>query len=165
MFWRTLIKRFVGATIYLVISFASLAVVFPIADGANGQYRSWARAITEYLRMSLIVTAIVVVLVPLITWWCRKLPLGIAVIVRMLCVFGALAYMAETIGTSHDLITLPPTSRISDFFSELRFLVFIYIYGTAVSVFAGGYYWWNGSLVNRNEIRVGATRKPRLEQR
>jgi hypothetical protein len=36
MFWRTLIKRFVGATIYLVISFASLAVVFPIADGANG---------------------------------------------------------------------------------------------------------------------------------
>jgi hypothetical protein len=154
MVWRVLIKRIIGALIYLVTSFALLAVVFPMAERVEVFNRSWSSTLNKYLRMSLIVTAVVVVVIPLVTWWCTKLPLWIGVVIRTGCVFAALYYLAIKIGTSPDLINLGPTARISSFFAEWRFVIFIYQYTTAASILAAVYYWWTGSLATRDKARA-----------
>ena len=137
-------KRLLAAISYFLACFVLLCVVVPIWERARFLRLSLSYVLPEYVTMSLVVTCIVVVIVPLATFWCRWLPIWMSVIIRVIAAFLILAYLASYIGNSHELINYGPTARISIFLAELRFISFVLFYGTIVSVIAGVYYWWTG---------------------
>jgi hypothetical protein len=142
--WRHLFKSFLGAVSYFLACFVILCLVYPIQERMRFSRYSLSQALPEYELMSLVVTCIVVVLVPLLTWWCNRLVIWMSVIIRTVTAFVLLYFLASSIGTSPQLINDPPTSRISTFFAEWQFLGFAFFYAPLVSVLAGVYYWWTG---------------------
>lgn len=134
---RRLLKGFSAALLYWLVCFAVLCVVFPIWEQVS-------YVLFEYVLMSSLVAFIVIVLVPLLTWWCKRLSIWISVMIRVMATFAILAYIAGSIGNSPELINYGPTAEISGFFAEWRFISFVLVYGTIVSVLAGVYYWWIG---------------------
>jgi hypothetical protein len=139
---RNLLKRLLAAVLYFLACFAVLCLVYPIQTRMRLSRYSLSQALPEYELMSLVVTCIVVVLVPLLTWWSNRLVIWISVMIRTVTTFVILYFLASSIGTSHQLINYPPTSRISSFFAEWQFLGFAFFYAPIVSVIAGVYYWW-----------------------
>ena len=142
--WRNefLTKKILATVTYFASCFALLSILFPIRQRVTVYHYSWRSALTECTVMTLVVTIIVAVLVPLVTWWCVRLPTWIGVVIRTICVFAALVSMAVIIGTSPDLINQGPTHTIAGFFAEWLYLVFIYQFATIAAVLAAGYYWW-----------------------
>jgi hypothetical protein len=139
-----LLKRLLAAVVYFLACFVVLCLVYPIQERMRFSRYSLSQALPEYELMSLVVTCIVVVLVPLLTWWCNRLVIWMSVIIRTVITFVLLYFLASSIGTSPQLINDLPTSRISTFFAEWQFLGFAFFYAPIVSVLASVHYWWTG---------------------
>jgi hypothetical protein len=142
--WQLLLKRLLAAALYLLISFTVLCLVYDIRDRMRWSRHSLAQILPQYLLTSFAVTCIVTVFIPLLTWWCNRLVIWTSVIIRTVITFVVLYFLSGAIGSSHQLINNPPTSHISDFFSDLEFLIFQFEYAPIVSMLAGLYYWWIG---------------------
>lgn len=140
----TLLKGLSAALLYWLLCLAVLCLVYPIGDRTRWFLNPLSRVLTEYLLMSFLVMCTVVLVVPLLTWWCNRLVTWLSIIVRTLTTFVILFLLAGYVGNSDDLEQVWPTSQIQSFFSELRVLIFLYEYTPIVSVLAGVYYWWIG---------------------
>lgn len=139
-----LLKGVSAALIYLLLCFAVLCLVYPIGQRIRSFRYPLSQALTEYLLLSSLVMCIVVLVVPLLTWWCNRLVIWMNVMIRTVSTFVILFFLAAYVGTSDHLGDYWPASQIESFFSELEFLIFEIKYAPIVSVLAAIYYTWTG---------------------
>ena len=142
--WQILLKRLLAAALYFLLSFTVLCLVYDIRDRMRWSRYSLSQILPEYLLTSFAITCIVTIFIPLLTWWCNRLVIWMSVIIRTVITFAVLYFLSGSIGSSQQLINNPPTSHISDFLSDLEFLIFQFEYAPIVSMLAGVYYWWIG---------------------
>ena len=131
---RTPLKGFAAALVYMVFCFAALYFLYPEL------YRySSSQALPEYFLMSFIVTCIVVLVVPLVTWWCNRLEIWMAVIIRTVST-SVIMWILATSMNDREFTAYWPASQLTSFFSELRVIIFAYVFTPIVSLLAGVYY-------------------------
>jgi hypothetical protein len=129
--------------LYWLLCLAVLCWVYPIGDRIRLYRSSLSRVLPEYVIMSFLVMCLVVLAVPLVTWWCNRLVIWISVVIRTAITLVSLWVFATYMDT-REFKTYWLTSQLTSFFSELRVVVFAYAYTPIVSVLAGVYYTWIG---------------------
>jgi hypothetical protein len=138
------LKGFSAALLYWLLCFAVLCLVYPIGGRMRVFHYSLSQVLGEYLLMSLVVMCVVVLVVPLLTWWCNRFVLWKCVVVRGVVTFVVLYLLAGYIATSPELISNVPISRLRGFLGGLEFLSFQFEFAPIVSIMAGIYHTWTG---------------------
>jgi len=134
--WRRLLKRVLPPALFFLACFAVLCLAYPLQESSGN---SLSQALAEYEVMTFVVTCIVVVIVPLLTWWCYRLEIWMTVIIRTVATFAMLWIVATSMET-RELRDYWPASQMTHFFSELRVIVFAYEFTPLISLLAGVYY-------------------------
>lgn len=127
---------------YWLVCFTVLCLVYPFGDRIGWATSSVSEVLPEYGLMSVLVMCVVVWVVPVLTWWCKRLVIWMSVVIRTVTTFVILFLLAGYIGASNYLRDFWPTSQIKSFFNEWGFLTFALEYVPIVSVLAGVYFWW-----------------------
>ncbi len=155
-----LLKGFLAIVLFFLASFAVLCNVYPIRERMSFRRYSLSQVLPEYVVMSLVVTCAVVLVVPLLTWWCNRFVIWMSVMIRTVVAFFILFLLVTYVGTSDDLEYLWPITQIQSFFSELRVIIFAYAYTPLVSTLAAVYYWWiaRRTAIPRSSPKRYATR-------
>lgn len=138
----SLLKGFSAAFLYWLVCFAVLCLVYPVGERIGWSSSLLSEVLPEYALLSFLVMCVAVWVVPLLSWWCKRLVIWMSVIIRTVATFAMMFLLAGYVSNSDGLEQLWPTSQIQSFFSELRVFTFALVYAPIVSVLAGVYYWW-----------------------
>ena len=127
---------------YFVLAFLVLNLTDSVRERIGYTGLPPAYVWREYLTMTCVVTAIILLLVPGLFFWVEQGRVWPYVGLEVLTGFVLLSALAIGIGTSPTLINKGPTEIISGFFAEVGFLRFILQDAIILSLMGGGYYWW-----------------------